>query len=207
MSSRPWVEVSGFEILKNAVFYWSFFCGFAASGIFTNVLQDDTVSSRGVSAGQQPYLTRSTKIKKVSLKWSVSRTIVPIWKKSLQSIPEIGCCWERDWQHANTKPLAMAVTVWTRKTKSRYCVWAAPYCITLLNIKPSIRPSYLKDRTLWAIFPFRLLCFNPEPHSHSCSSSAGEEVASNCVCLRLKKKKKKERETNSYMISLSAGNY
>lgn len=183
------------------------FCGFAASGRFTNVLQDDAVSSRGVSAGQQPYLSPSTKIQKVSLKWSVSGTFVPIWKESLQSIPEIGSCWERDWQHANTKPLAMAVTVWTRKTKSRYWVRAAPYCITLLNIKPSIRPSYLKDRTLWAIFPFRLLCFNPEPHSHSCSSSAGEEVASNCVCLRFKKKRKKERETNSYMIPLSAGNY
>lgn len=147
---------------------------------------------------------QAPKLKKVSLKWSVSRTFVPIWKKSLQSIPEIGSCWERDWQHANTKPLAMAVTVWTRKTKSRYWVRAAPYCITLLNIKPSIRPSYLKDRTLWAIFPFRLLCFNPEPHSHSCSSSAGEEVASNCVCLRFKKKKKKkERERDKLLYDSS----
>lgn len=42
--------------------------------------------------------------------------------------------------------------------------------IVLLNINSSIRPSYLKDRTVWTILPIRLLWFNLELHSHSCSS-------------------------------------
>lgn len=153
-------------------------------------------------------LASSAKSKNKKAKFNVEHkpTFVPICNKSLQVIPKTGCWWEWDWQHTNIKPLAMAVTVWSRKTKSRYWVRGATYCITLLNIKPSIRPSYLKDRTLWAIFPFRPLWFNPELHSHSCSSSAGEEVASNLVYLRLTKKKKK-RNTNSYMNPLYVGKY
>lgn len=189
MSSPPRVEVSGYEILKNTVFYWSFSVDLLRGGA-SGKSTDLQMGCRTIQFPPEVFLLDSSHIwpqaPRFRSKFKVEhkQTFVPIWKKSLQSIPEIGCWWERDWQHANIKPLAMAVTVWTRKTKSRYWARGAPYCITLLNIKPSIRPSYLKDRTLWAIFPFRLLCFNPELHSHSCSSSAGEEVASNCVCLR-----------------------
>ena len=42
--------------------------------------------------------------------------------------------------------------------------------IVMLNINSSFRPSYLKDRTMWAILPIRQLWFNLELHSHSCSS-------------------------------------
>lgn len=56
----------------------------------------------------------------------------------------------------------------------------APHTV-LLNINLSIRPSYLKDRTVWAVWPIRQLWFNLELHSHSCSSIAGEEVASSSV--------------------------
>lgn len=45
--------------------------------------------------------------------------------------------------------------------------------IALLNRNSSIRPSYLKDRTVWAMLPIRLLWFNLELHSHSCSSITG----------------------------------
>lgn len=167
----------------------------------TKGLQEASVSWPNTSRIWQANLKCQNKKQEAKFKTEHKPTFVPIWKKTPQSIPEVGCWWEWDWQHANIKPLAMAGTAWTRKTKSRYWVRGATYCITLLNIKPSIRPSYLKDRTLWAIFPLRLLWFNPELHSHSCSSSAGEEVASNHVYLRLNK----ETQTHIWFLCMLAG--
>lgn len=88
------------------------FCGFVALSRkwqecrFTNVHQDDTVSSRGVSSEQQPYLRqdnlkhqnffnfKNQKMKTnkgAKFEMEHKQTFVPIQKKSLQSIPEIGC--------------------------------------------------------------------------------------------------------------------